>query len=473
MELTSQKRAFTFLFSAVLAAGGWAGCGGGPEGPAAVGPGGNVIRTAGGSAVSEEAHNQWREAIAMFESREAEANGWTPPACEATINKFNLANDAQGGHFTEAIYMVGVVHGRCGDDDAALAQYRRALESNENYCGARVGVALGDMRAGRAQQARQAFERAIAADNQCTAAYVNLAIIQRSNPNEVREALDNLRRALAIESNYLPAFNQMALLYYEQAAQNTQMLALAEVVCRQAQLINGNYAPIYNTWGLINMRQGNIIAALAKFERAFNLDASLFAAYMNFGELTLSYRGYDDAARAFTRARELRSDDYDAVVGLGAAQRGLGNMDEAEATYRAAIAMDAQRPEAYYNLGLLYQDYKGGAPPALRQATQFYTQFTQRAGSNTVFAETVEAVTRRCRRRPQTSTHGRRRQRSGQSEWVGTCRPGRVQQIEENIRLQEEMQQIQAQFGGGGGGTPPEGGTPEGGTPEGETPEPE
>ncbi|MCB9591315.1 MAG: tetratricopeptide repeat protein [Sandaracinaceae bacterium] len=456
------SRTFVALSATLALAGGWAGCGGGGGeggGGGATDEHGNVIRTAGGSAVSEEAHNHWTEAIAMFERNEAAANGWTPANCQAAQSKFEEANNAQGGSFTEAIYMMGVVSGRCGDDEAALGHYRRALETNERYCGARVGVGLGDMRAGRTAQAREHFERSIRDDNQCTSGYVNLAIIQRQTPAEVREALNNLRRALAIESDYLPAFNQMALLYLSQAAENQrQMLDLAEVVCRQAQLINPNYAPIYNTWGLINVRQGNIIAALAKFERAFNLDGDFFEAYMNFGSLTLSFRGYEDATRAFTQARRLRAQDYDATIGLGAAQRGLTQVAEAEATYRAAIQIDAQRPEAYFNLGLLYQDFKGGAVADLRQATGFYEQFTQRAGNRPAMAETVEAVTRRCRRRPQT---GSRRRREGQSEWVGDCRPGRVQQIELAIALQEEMQQMQQQMqqqGGGGGGGEGEGG---------------
>ncbi len=446
-------RSFLGLTVALALGAGWAGCGGGGtggEGSGATDAQGNVIRTAGGSAVSEAAHNHWTEAIAMFERHEA-ANAWgTPATCQQTLAKFEEANGAQGGNFTEAIYMMGVVNGRCGDDEAALEHYRRALATNERYCGARVGVGLGEMRAGRTAQAREHFERSIRDDNQCTSGYVNLAIIQRQNSNEVSEALNNLRRALAIESDYLPAFNQMALLYLSQATGNQrQFLDLAEVVCRQAQLINGNYAPIYNTWGLINVRQGNIIAALAKFERAFNLDADFFEAYMNFGELTLSFRGYQDAARAFTQARRLRPQDYDATIGLGAAQRGLTQLDEAEATYRAAIEIDARRPEAYFNLGLLYQDFKGGQIPDLRQATQFYEQFTQRAGSQPQFAEAVESVTRRCRRRPES---GSRRRREGQSEWVGDCRPGRAQQIELNIALQTELQQMQQQMQQQGGG---------------------
>lgn len=442
----ASKKNFGILCAVLLAFGGWAGCGGGASGPVATTPGGDVIRTAGGSEVTAEAHNHWREAIAMFEEHDRAQNGWTPQTCQPTLDKFNQANSAQGGHFTEAIYMMGVVSGRCGNEDQALQYYQQALSTNDHYCGALVGVGLGDVRAGRTQQARQRFELAIRSDNQCTAAYVNLAIIQRSNPAEVREALNNLRRALAIESDYLPAFNQMALLYYDQAADNRQMLDLAEVVCRQAQLINGNYAPIYNSWGLINVRQGNIIAALAKFQRAFQLDANLFEAYMNFGQLTLSYRGYQDASEAFSRAHELSPQNYDALLGLGAALRGLNQLEDAERRYREAIQLDAQRPEAYFNLGLLYQDYMGGQEGQLNQAIAFYEQFVERAAAER-YSTTRENVTRTCRRRPE-SQH--RRRRTGRdrpvSEWVGGCTPGRIQQIRENIRLQHELADMQRQI---------------------------
>lgn len=220
------------------------------------------------------------------------------------------------------------------------------------------------------------------------------------------------------------------------------MLDLAEVVCRQAQLINGNYAPIYNTWGLINMQQGNIIAALAKFERAFQLDATLFEAYMNFGEITLGFRGYDDAAGAFQQATTLRPQSYDAFIGLGAAKRGLQDPDAAEAAYRAAIAIDANRPEAYFNLGLLYQDYRDGAEPTLRQAQDFYRQFTSHAGSDAVFAPAVDAVNHHCPDTcptPPGGSHSRRRR-------VTTCAMGRIQQIDQNICLVHELSEMQAQI---------------------------
>ncbi len=434
----------TVLVALALAGCGPGGIGGTP--PPATTETGEVVRTAGGAAVNVVAHNHWNDAIAMFERHDGQAGGWTTEHCASTLAKFNEANGAQGGNFTEAIYMMGVVSGRCGNDDQAASYYQQALSTNARYCGAVVGVALTDMRAGRMQPARQRFEAAIAADNQCTAAYVNLAIIQRSNDAEAEEALQNLRRALAIESDYLPAFNQMALLFYDQSERNRQKLDLAEVVCRQAQIINGNYAPIYTTGGLINVRQGNILAALAKFQRAFQLDNRFFEAYMNFGQLTLSYRGYQDASEAFAHAHELRPQSYDALLGLGAALRGLSQFEQAEQRYREAIALDAQRPEAYYNLGLLYQDYMGGQEAQLRQAQGFYRQFAERAAAPR-YSETRELVTRTCRRRPETTRRRpRRRGQAPRSEWLAGCTPGRVQQIDENIRLQAELRQFQREM---------------------------
>lgn len=394
---------------------------------------GQVVQTADGSAVSERAHNQWQDALTRF--RQQETQGWNASSCDDIGGKFEAAADTQGGRFAEALYMAGLTHDRCGRGEQSLAFYNRALQANERYCQARVAVGLSQLAQGREAEAFTTFQRAIQANAQCTEGYVNLAILQRARGgDQVREALNNLRRALAIDAQYLPAFNQMALLYFEQATSDPQRLDLAEVVCSAATRINGNYAPIYNTWGLINDRQGNIIGALAKFERAFTLDNSIFEAHMNFGRITVKFRGYQDAKRAFERAVALRPRDYDAHIGLGIALRGLGQVQEAKAQYEAAREIDANRPEAYFNLGVLYQDYMQGEPAELQQALQYYDQFIARAGSNAAFADTVQDLRRQCA--VQTGGSTRRRGRA-------TCRPGRQQNIRTALEVGEQMRQLQ------------------------------
>lgn len=481
------------LLGVALVSGTIAGCGGG----AASGGGGSggttpegAVVTAAGTAVSESDRLRWSEAMELFNT--ARADGFTEQECEQVVSRFEQVNrEHEGGVFPEALYMIAVTHERCGRAEQATEYYNRTLQANERFCGARVAVGVAHYRAGRVPQARAEFERAVRDDSRCTEGYTNLAILQRRESGGQAEALNNLRRALAIQSSYLPAFNQMALLYLDTAmtrARSTttvaggtaqvsgaaaeesssdestraarqaaarraaagQMLDLAEVVCRQAQMIDGGYAPIYNTWGLINVQQGNIIAALAKFERAFNLDPNLFEAYMNFGELTLSFRGYQDAERAFRRATELSATSYDAWLGLGAALRGLNQTEQAQAAYERAIQIDGNRPEAYFNLGLLYNDYMGGTEPELRRAQQYYRDFAQRAGNRPELAEVVTSVNRQCGPCEHEQQAQATRGRSGRRRARGygrrrACQAGRIEQIDCNLRLQAELAEIQRQ----------------------------
>lgn len=403
-------------------------CGGGSGGSAGTGPdaraaktaGGEAIRTAGGEAVLKKAHDRWRSAMAEFQKNEE--SGWTPAACKSTASAFEGAASAQDGGFAEAQYMAGLSLAKCGDE-GAYERYEAALKVDSKFCKARVALGLRELEQGNTGKARSSFERAVKDDPQCTSGYTNLAIIQRAEGGaQEAEALNNLRRALAIESDYLAAFNQMALLYFDRGKRGQQAaLDLAEIVCRQAQLIDPEYAPIYNTWGLIKVEKGDIIAALRFFEQAISLDPTLFEAQMNFGEVTISFRGYEDGRAAFERAVQLEPGDYDATVGLGTAFRGLAQYPQAQAQYEKAQQLDGGRPEAYFNLGVLYQDYMSGSVADLKKAQSYFDQFLQRAGKSAEFREQVQSVSNRCAQTP------------SKKRGKASCRPGRLQNIELSI----------------------------------------
>jgi len=413
------------------------GCGGGASsegGSTAVGPGGAPVRTRGGAAVTAEAHNKWLRASELFTRYESE--GWNPSKCDDVSGQFSEAAETQRD-FAEAFYMAGLAKQRCGEGEEAQAFYQRALRANSKLCRPRVAVGLDHLANGRDAQAEREFAASVQADPQCTEGYVNLAIVQRGRGgSQVGEALNNLRRALAIDAQYLPAFNEMALLYLGEAAGNSKKLDLAEVVCSQAQKINASYAPIYNTWGLLNLRRDDIIAASAKFRRAFELDPKMFEAYMNFAQITLGFRGYEDARTAFTKALELQPRSYEAQLGLAIALRGLEQKQEAEAAYLKAKEMQPNRPETYYNLGVLYQDFMSGTAEDMSKAKAYYDQFVAKAGSAPEFAAAVEEINRKCKRK---ASSGRRRRRLN----TDTCVAGRAQNIQEYLGAMQEMAQMQ------------------------------
>ena len=51
---------------------------------------------------------------------------------------------------------------------------------------------------------------------------------------------------------------------------------------------------------------------------------------------------------SFTQALELKPKNFDAIVGLGVAYRGLDQKEKAEEQYHKAKEMSANRPEPYY-----------------------------------------------------------------------------------------------------------------------------
>ena len=446
-------------------------CGGGEldEEDVATADDGTAITTVGGEAVSEQALNDWNQGRRAF--AQAEEQGWNESRCSAVIGQFEDAIEEQGSRgFSEAKYMVGLTHQRCGDDSAARRMYNEALQDAPKMCKARVAIGLLDLAGGNESQARAAFTRSVRDDPQCTSGYVNIAIMQREQGGaQEQEALRNLRRALAIESDYLPAFNQMALLYYDRGRQQGggASLDLAEVVCRQAQIIDADYPPIYNTWGLVKMEKGNVIEALRFFERAIELNPEMFEAQMNFAQITLSFRGYEDAKNAFSKAVQLKPDNYEAHLGLGAALRGLEQFDQAKAEYERAIELDGRRPEAYFNLGVLYHDYLSASVedpiPPLRRAKQYYEQFMERAGNANRWEETVEGITRYCRdkdvsKEPRSAAvrHRNRHCRPGRNQLIDNLifameQSAQMQREMEEMRRQQEAQQ-QQQGGGEGGG---------------------
>jgi len=270
----------------------------------------------------------------------------------------------------------------------------------------------------------------------------------------------DLQRALAIDEKYMPAFNQLALYYLGRARArggvlrttlfveptiaprrhepatwsdlarleevpealpfpdpsspskrkaDARQLELAALVCSQATRKNPKYPPIHNTAGLIQVELGNMGEAARSFEQAASLDPRFFEARMNHGAINLSFRGFKNAEVAYREAAALRPHDYDAQLGLALALRGQitdANLDEGiKATQQAldrAREIAPDRPEAYYNEGLLLQGFKARTVTdgreqlvIFRQARQRYQDFIARAGSSPDYAGVVKTARER------------------------------------------------------------------------------
>jgi len=422
---------------------------------AACGGGGAEVKTGGtesgkgnaAAVVTESAKKDFDSALEAFAAHE-KANDWNDASCADVAKRFESAAAQQsGGKFPEALFNAGLAYQRCGNDKEAKARFDKAIAVDPKFHHARVQLALYQYKAdGNEDAAIASLKQAVTdAQFQNVSALVNLAMFQMQRDSAQGEegckddmecAKKNLQRALAIDDGYMPAFNQLALYYFHQAKKragavkssskgsrgrqiatnaamtkraDVQQLELAALVCSQAIRKNNSYAPIHNTAGLIQNELGQVNSAVSEFKTAAQLDPRLFEAQMNYAAVNLSFRGFDQAQGAFTKALEMRPNDYDAHLGLALALRGQINDSNYDAQVAAVQAqldackkLDPARPDAFYNEGILTQEYKAKAGgdktktmAALDQAKTIFQSFVDKAQGKSEYDGAVKRAKER------------------------------------------------------------------------------
>ena len=418
----------TTLLTAVVACGG----GGNTEGPKV--PGKPVGAGAGTPAeeVSKDAQAKFNAALDAFVEHD-KANNWDDAACSSVAKMFDDATASQKGRFAQATFNAGLAFQRCNDDKNARAKFEQVLKDDPKFHAARAEVALYQYKQDSNEDAAiGAMQQAVTdAQFQNVPALVNLAMFQMmrdgaSGQQDCKDDMEcakkNLQRALAIDDAFMPAFNQLALYYFQLAKKRAgavkssakgsrgrqvvthasvgkradqQQLELASLVCSQAIRKNANYAPIHNTAGLIQNELGQVNGAVGEFATAAKLDPKFFEAQMNFAAVNLGFRGFEQAQTAYTKALAMRPNDYDAHLGMALALRGPITGAENDYDQRvnavqgeldAAKKLDTNRPDAYYNEGILTQEFKAKGSldkekqkALLKQSQQIFQSFIDKA----------------------------------------------------------------------------------------------
>jgi tetratricopeptide (TPR) repeat protein len=401
--------------------------------------------SAGGAEISKQAAQGYKQALDEFLKHD-QAYDWAPATCKASADAFVGVSKKQesdaGKPLPEALYNAGLAYMRCGMEEDAFNQFQAASKAGQGFHRARSQMALFEYKkTGNVNAAISSLEQIIRdAKFQNVEALVSVAALQMERGNDVKDedgandferAKKNIQRALAIDDSFMPAMNQLAIYYMEQAKRNAeggedqpqrrgrrgglavasatharanrQQLELAWLVTNQGARIDPKYAPLYNTAGLIQVELHDYNGAVKSFGRARALDPNFFEAHMNYAAVSLSFRGFAEADKAYRDALRLEPKDYEAHLGLALALRGEINDSNYDATLAEAQKhlaeckqLDPNRVEAYYNEAILTQEYqaKGGDSaktiPALKQAVVKYREFIAKAKGKGGYAEAVK-----------------------------------------------------------------------------------
>ena len=377
--------------------------------------------------VTRKAEEDFAKVVEAYQKQEKA--GWTRDACESMAAEFEEVAEHHP-KLIEARFNAGLSYQNCGITERAEEQYKTALKLNPGHAPSLSNLGQIYFDQENEALAKQYWEKAVSADRKIVAARNNLAWLAireiRASGGKTLKSQEegvkrHLRSALAVDNDNVEAYVLLALLYMEGSDRNKSRLTLARLLLDKGAEIEDKFAPLHNARGLLELRNDNVPKALASFRRAVELDPDFVEARMNVGNIVLGFRKYAEAKEQFDAVLALRPKDYDAMIGLGYAQRGLKDLDGAEQSYQAAKKLDSTRPEADFNLGVLYKDFRATGTEDLREAQKAY---------RTAAVHFKQASSKADNRSLQKEA----------SENIKDCEKN-VDSLEENIKFREQMQE--------------------------------
>jgi len=173
-----------------------------------------------------------------------------------------------------------------------------------------------------------------------------------------------------------------AIAHYVKAQGLTDTEALVEL--SRATRADPTLSVAHAATGDIHRRHGNAELARQAYENACKVNPYYFKSHYNLGVVyqqlanetdddTLFEKYLRRACEIYLRAHALNRKDYDTTLNLGACYFQLGRYSQAEEYCRAAIAIDDDRPQAWCNLAIIYDNQN-----KLAEAIDAYQQSLER-----------------------------------------------------------------------------------------------
>jgi adenylate cyclase len=162
------------------------------------------------------------------------------------------------------------------------------------------------------------------ADDLCDRGFAHL---NRTSQRSQRFAMDLFGQALAIDPESVRAWAGCALSHvvlYRTTTLTKHHKAEALAAARRATQLGPRSAIAWTALGAATAINQGFVAAEQAFERALELDASVFETYQYYGHSCIEAGDNERAAQLYERAAAARPDDYQALVFARQAYRALG-----------------------------------------------------------------------------------------------------------------------------------------------------
>jgi tetratricopeptide (TPR) repeat protein len=198
---------------------------------------------------------------------------------------------------------------------------------------------------------------------------------------QANEAIEHYQRAIAIQPDYAPAFNNLGVAEHSAGQLDKAFSAFQRAVDMKPEYPDAHYnlanvlleknkpqeaaehfrialqtipdsAGVSNNLGIALAAEGKGTDAVAAFRSAVANDPSSATAHRNLADALATAGQMTEAFAEFQRATQLDPNDAGAHYNYGSTLLDAGRFDDAIAEFRAALRITPQSPEAHNNLGI-------------------------------------------------------------------------------------------------------------------------
>jgi tetratricopeptide (TPR) repeat protein len=247
----------------------------------------------------------------------------------------------------DALVLRSYIAGRRRDYPRALALIGRAVATAPDRADTHNTMGQLLAAAGKAGEARQAFQRAADLNPGLAEAHYNLGLSFKAS-GHLEAARERLARAAALRPDWAEA--HFALANTLNAAGET---AAAADHYRAALELRPDYAEAWNNLGLARRSMGDDQGAAAAFESAVAARPDYAEALNNLGNLFKAAGRFAEAAQVLMRCLQLRPQHYETLYNLGGVYQHAGDLEAARSTYAQAVDRRPDSAMAHNNLGVV------------------------------------------------------------------------------------------------------------------------
>ncbi len=255
----------------------------------------------------------------------------------------------------EIAYNIGVAHLKLGNERAAKKSFEEAVELDPTFAKGwyNMGVLLERNR--QYDEAIALYEEGLLhSETDPTLSAGKISCLRKSG--RLDESIAYAQQVLSKNANNVDAYSEVGMVLLEQGN-----LEKALFVLQQASAKNGSEnAKLQSVLGQVYYAQEKIPLAERAFTKSLALDPTLIETSMYLSFLQLENRAWTKASDTLEAALKLEPTNAALLNAMGIAQRGLGNIEEAERLYKEAYQLNPSNPEPLLNLAVLEADYKEG-----------------------------------------------------------------------------------------------------------------